>query len=132
MAAPLPELKQGPQHKTQRSCESERSSERFTPPLSGSKRRLRGTAGFPDTSLCIGAATGALTIARAICLRRPVEFFRHFARNADIASAHFDKGQQYLFGQRRPTVLRQNLPLLETDALDSPPFCTINCAAILH
>jgi hypothetical protein len=27
---------------------------------------------------------------------------------------------------------RQNLPLLETGALDAPPFCTINYAAILH
>jgi hypothetical protein len=72
-----------------------------------------------------------LTIALAIFLRRPIEFFRHFAGNADIASAHFDKGEQYLFGQRRPTALRQNLPLLDTEALDIPPFCTISCAAIL-
>jgi hypothetical protein len=111
MAAPPPELKQGQQHKLQRSRESERSSERFSPPLSRSKRRQCGTAGLPDTSLCIGAARGTLTIARAICLRGSVEFSRHFARNAGIASAHFDKSQQYLFGQRRPTALRQQRPV---------------------
>jgi hypothetical protein len=87
MAAPPPELKQGQQHKPQRSCESERSSERFTPL-------------FPEAN---AGNAGPLASPTPF---GPVEFSRHFARNADIASAHFEANNTCPANGDRPLCAR--------------------------